>query len=430
MTNAKTGEKVSRGQTMSNFCGVDEAVKEIRNGNIVIVVDDEARENEGDMILAAEMATPEKINFLSKYARGLVCVAMTPERSKELDLPPMVRDSTAKLGTAFTVSIDLIEGTTTGISAFDRAATIRAVIDRRAKADDFARPGHVFPLTALPGGVLRRAGHTEAAVDMMNLAGLYPAGVLCEVMDEDGHMARLPHLGKVAAEHGLKIVTIQDLIEYRRRTEKLVTHLATAALPTHFGTFTLHLFRNDIDEQTHVALVKGDVKGDEPVLVRVHSECLTGDVFGSLRCDCGPQLERALMQIGQEGRGVLLYMKQEGRGIGLENKIKAYALQERGRDTVEANVELGFPPDLRDYGIGAQILVTLGVKKMRLMTNNPRKIVGLAAYGLEIVERVPLEVPPNETNIRYLSTKKDKLGHMLGGLVETKKLPDTKEGKE
>jgi len=415
---------------MSIFCSVDEAVTEIRDGNIVIVVDDEGRENEGDMILAAEKVTPEKINFLSKYARGLVCVAMTPERLRELDLPPMVRDSTAKLGTAFTVSIDLIEGTTTGISAFDRAATIRAVIDPRTKASDFARPGHVFPLNALPGGVLRRAGHTEAAVDMMSLAGLYPAGVLCEVMDEDGHMARLPQLGRVAEQYGLKIVTIRDLIEYRRRKERLVTHLATAALPTRFGPFELHLFKNDIDGQIHIALVKGAVMGDEPVLVRVHSECLTGDVFGSLRCDCGPQLEKAMMEIEHAGRGVLLYMKQEGRGIGLENKIKAYALQERGRDTVEANVELGFPADLRDYGIGAQILVTLGVKKMRLMTNNPRKIVGLSAYGLEIVERIPLEVPPNESNVRYLSTKKDKLGHMLGELVESLKLPDVKEGKE
>jgi 3,4-dihydroxy 2-butanone 4-phosphate synthase/GTP cyclohydrolase II len=404
---------------MSVFCSVDEAIREIREGNVVIVVDDEGRENEGDMILAAEKATPEKINFLAKHARGLVCLSMTAERSKELDLPPMVRESTAKLGTAFTVSIDLIEGTTTGISAFDRAATIRAAIDPRARAEDFARPGHVFPLTSYPGGVLRRAGHTEAAVDLASLAGLYPAGVLCEVMDEDGHMARLPQLGKVAEGHGLKVVTIQDLIEYRRRTEKLVTHLATTALPTRFGTFDLHLFKNDVDGQMHVALVKGDVKGDDPVLVRVHSECMTGDVFGSLRCDCGPQLERAMIRVEREGKGVILYMKQEGRGIGLEAKIKAYALQERGRDTVEANVELGYPADLRDYGIGAQILVNLGVKKMRLMTNNPRKIVGLAAYGLEVVERVPIEVPPNESNARYLSTKKDKLGHILGEIADT-----------
>ena len=415
---------------MSVFCNVEEAIREIRDGRIVIVVDDEGRENEGDMILAAEKVTPDSINFLSKHARGLVCLAMTAERSRELDLPPMVRESTAKLGTAFTVSIDLIEGTTTGISAFDRAATIRAAIDRRAKGEDFARPGHVFPLTAFPGGVLRRAGHTEAAVDLANLAGLYPAGVLCEVMDEDGHMARLAQLGKVATGHNLKLVTIQDLIEYRRRTEKLVTHLATTALPTRFGAFDLHLYKNDVDGQMHVALVKGDVKGDDPVLVRVHSECLTGDVFGSLRCDCGPQLEKAMVHIEHAGKGVLLYMKQEGRGIGLEAKIKAYALQERGRDTVEANVELGFPADLRDYGIGAQILVSLGVRKMRLMTNNPRKIVGLGAYGLEVVERIPIEVAPNESNVRYLSTKKDKLGHMLGEFAETTKPLKLRERKE
>ncbi len=415
---------------MNSFCNVDDAIREIREGKIVIVVDDESRENEGDMILAAEKSSPEKINFLSKYARGLVCLAMTPERSKELDLAPMVRDSTAKLGTAFTVSIDLIEGTTTGISAFDRDATVHAAIDPGARADHFARPGHVFPLTALPGGVLRRAGHTEAAVDLASLAGLYPAGVLCEVMDEDGHMARLPQLGRVANEHGLRIVTIQDLIEYRRRTEKLVTQIAVASLPTRLGSFRLHLFKNDVDGQIHVALVKGEVRGDEPVLVRVHSECLTGDVFGSLRCDCGPQLETAMMHIEHAGKGVLLYMRQEGRGIGLEAKIKAYALQERGRDTVEANEELGFPPDLRDYGIGAQILVSLGVKKMRLMTNNPRKIVGLRAYGLEIVERVPIEVRPNESNIRYLSTKRDKLGHMLGDLMDPSKPLDLNNRKE
>ena len=415
---------------MSVFCSVNEALDEIRKGNIVIVVDDEARENEGDMILASEVVTPEKINFLSKYARGLICVAFTPERSKRLDLPPMVRNNTAKLGTAFTVSIDLIDGTTTGISAFDRSATIRAAIDPNAKADDFARPGHIFPLTCFPGGVLRRAGHTEAAVDLAALAGLSPSGVLCEVLDEDGHMARLPQLGKVAKEHGLQIVTIQDIIEYRRRNEKLVTHLTSADMPTRFGAFKLHLFRNDIDGTIHVALVRGEIDGTEPVLVRVHSECLTGDVFGSLRCDCGPQLDTALEQIDRAGSGILLYMKQEGRGIGLENKIKAYALQEHGRDTVEANEELGFPPDLRDYGIGAQMLVTLGVKKMNLMTNNPRKIVGLRAYGLEIVERVPIEIIPNESNIQYLSTKREKLGHMLSGGCETNKEMNETDRKE
>ena len=404
---------------MSVFCNVEEAIEEIREGNIIIVVDDEARENEGDMILAAEKATPDKINFLAKYARGLVCLALKQERSKELDLPPMVGNNTAKLGTAFTVSIDVIEGTTTGISAFDRAATIEAAIRSDAKAEDFARPGHVFPLTSFPGGVLRRAGHTEAAIDLAALAGLYPSGVLCEVMDEDGHMARLPQLGKIAENHGLKVVTIQDLIEYRRQTEKLVTHLTSTDLPTRFGAFTLHLFKNDIDDTVHIALVKGDVGGDEAVLVRVHSECLTGDAFGSLRCDCGSQLELSMRQIDREGRGILLYMRQEGRGIGLENKIKAYALQEHGRDTVEANEELGFPPDLRDYGIGAQILASLDVKKMRLLTNNPRKIVGLRAFGIEIVERVPIEVPPNKSNVRYLSTKRDKLGHLLGGLADS-----------
>ena len=401
---------------MSVFCSVEEAVDEIRKGNIVIVVDDESRENEGDMVLAADKVTPEKINFMVKYARGLVCLALTQERSNELDLEPMVANNTAKLGTAFTVSIDAVRGTTTGISAFDRSETIRATIRPDAKASDFARPGHIFPLSAYPGGALRRAGHTEASVDLAAIAGLFPAGVLCEIMDDDGHMARLPRLSRVAEEHGLKIVTIQDLIEYRQRTEKLVSHIGNTVLPTEFGSFDLHLYRNNIDSSEHVALVKGNIRTGEPILVRVHSECLTGDVFGSMRCDCGSQLKRAMLQIERAGGGVLLYMRQEGRGIGLENKIKAYALQDAGRDTVEANEDLGLPADLRDYGIGAQILVDLGVRKMRLLTNNPKKIVGLKAFGLEIVERVPVEVQPNENNVRYLATKRDKLGHMLGEL--------------
>lgn len=401
---------------MSIFCTVEEAIADIRDGNVIIVVDDESRENEGDVIMAAEKVTAEKINFMAKYARGLVCLPLTHERLAELDLPPMVRNNTAKLGTAFTVSIDAINGTTTGISAFDRSETIRQVIDPAANPDDFARPGHIFPLAAYPGGVLRRAGHTEASVDLAVLAGCSPAGVLCEVMDDDGRMARLPRLSAIAEEHGLKILTIQSLIEYRRRTEKLVERRVQTKLPTDYGTFELHLYRNIVDGAQHVALVKGEIDEEEPTLVRVHSECLTGDVFGSCRCDCGSQLQKAMLCIEREGRGVLLYMRQEGRGIGLENKIKAYRLQDEGRDTVEANEELGFPPDLRDYGIGAQILVDLGIRKMRLLTNNPKKVVGLKAYGLEIVERVAVEVPPNADNLRYLSTKRDKLGHLLDGL--------------
>lgn len=415
---------------MSGFCSVEEAVAEMRKGKIVIVVDDEARENEGDMIVAAENVTAEHINFMSKYARGLVCLALTRERLEELDLKPMVPNNTSKLGTAFTVSIDAVHGTTTGISAFDRTATIRAAIDPDATVSDFARPGHVFPLAAYPGGVLRRAGHTEAAVDLATLAGLHPSGVLCEVMDDDGHMARLPRLSRLAEEHGLKIVTIQDLIEYRRHHERLIRRRASASLPTQCGTFDVIVYENRIDGSQHVALVKGQIDASRPTLVRVHSACLTGDVFGSTRCDCGSQLKKAIMCIEREGAGVLLYMNQEGRGIGLENKIKAYALQDAGRDTVEANVELGFPPDLRDYGIGAQILVELGVRRMKLLTNNPRKVVGLKAYGLEIVERVPVEVPPNENNVRYLATKRDKLGHWLGDLSPRTVRPTGTDRKE
>jgi len=401
---------------MSVFCTIEEAIEEIRQGNIIIVVDDEDRENEGDMILAAEGVTAEKINFLARFGRGLICMPITEERARELDLGLMVPRNTCHYKTAFTVSIDLIaDHTSTGISAFDRAATILAATDERTHPEEFGRPGHVFPLIAKTGGVLRRAGHTEAAVDLARLAGLKPAGVLCEVLDDDGSMARMPRLVEIAEELGLKVVTIEALIAYRRRTEKFVERCATTRLPTTFGEFTLHLYRSRLSDNTHVALVKGEIGADEPTLVRVHSQCFTGDVLGSMRCDCGSQLHEAMRLVEQAGRGVVLYMRQEGRGIGLENKIKAYALQDLGHDTVEANRLLGFPPDLRDYGVGAQILVDLGVGKIRLLTNNPRKIVGLAAHGLEIVDRVPIEIPPNDDNRFYLEVKRSKLGHLLDG---------------
>lgn len=404
---------------MSEFCSIEDVISAIRDGEIVVVVDDADRENEGDMILAAEKTTPEKINFLARFGRGLICAPITQARASELLLKPMVPDNTCRLGTAFTVSIDLAGGTTTGISAHDRAATVRALVDPNTRPDDFMRPGHIFPLVAREGGVLRRAGHTEASVDLARLAGLAPAGVLCEVLDDDGSMARLPRLVEIAKEHGLKIVTIADLIAYRRRTEKLVEKVREIRFPSEYGEFTLHLYRSTASGHNHIALTCGRIHRDQPVLVRVHSQCFTGDVLGSLRCDCGPQLQRAMTMIGNEGCGVLLYMNQEGRGIGLENKIHAYALQDEGRDTVEANEDLGFPPDLRDYGVGAQILSDLGVGKIRLLTNNPKKVVGLAAHGLEVVDRVSIEIEANDVNRRYLAAKRDKLGHLLTQVLST-----------
>ena len=394
------------------FCTVEEAISDIRAGRFIIILDDENRENEGDLMMAAENVTPEAINFMARFGRGLICMPMTAERLRELDIPLMTSQNTESMGTAFTVSVDARINTTTGISAFDRATTVHALIDPVTRRNDIVTPGHLFPLQAKEGGVLRRTGHTEACVDLARLAGLQPAGVIVEIMNDDGTMARLPQLERFAQEHGLKMLTIESLIRYRMQYEKLVCRISEVSMPTEYGLFTAIGYESVLDGQCHIALVAGDPTCPD-ALVRVHSECLTGDVFSSKRCDCGEQLRRALQLISENGNGVLLYMRQEGRGIGLANKLRAYALQDGGSDTVEANHRLGYPADLRDYGIGAQILVDLGIKQIRLLTNNPRKVIGLEGYGLEIAERVPLEVEPNNINRRYLETKRDKMQHLL-----------------
>jgi len=393
---------------------IPEAIEDIKAGKILVIVDDESRENEGDFAIAAEKVTPEIVNFMAKEARGLICLPITSDRLDELRIPMMVQDNTSRFSTAFTVSVEAKHGVATGISAHDRAATIKAMLDPNTKATDIARPGHVFPIRARNGGVLVRAGHTEAIVDLAKLAGLYPAGVICEIMNDDGTMARLPQLEAVANRFNLNMISVADLITYRRRHEKLVQCVAEAKLPTKYGEFTAYAYKSTTDPDEHVALVKGDISSDEPVLVRVHSECLTGDVFASLRCDCGEQLAMAMQDIVAEGRGVLLYMRQEGRGIGFHNKLRAYALQDQGMDTVEANELLGFAADLRDYGIGAQILADLGLHQIRLLTNNPKKVVGLEGYGLAVVETVPIVAPATAYNSCYLDTKSKKMGHRLG----------------
>ena len=399
---------------------IESAIADFKKGKIIIVVDDEDRENEGDMIFSAEKSSPDLVNFLTKNARGLICVPMDDERLNKLELGMMTKNNTSLHETAFTISVDYKHGTTTGISAFDRNETIKALINRKTNPEDLGRPGHIFPLRSALGGVLRRAGHTEATVDLAKLAGHYPAGVLCEVMKENGEMARLPDLFEIREKFGMKVISIRDLIHFRLQREKLVERLIDTNLPSEFGNFRIFLYKSVVDSKEHVAIVKGKINSSLPILVRVHSECLTGDVFGSLRCDCGDQLLESLRMIEENENGVVLYMRQEGRGIGLHNKLKAYRLQEKGRDTVEANIELGFKPDLRDYGIGAQILRDLGIRKMRLMTNNPKKVIGLNAYGLEIIERVPIEIKSNSVNENYLQTKRDKLGHLI--LINTDKL--------